>query len=301
MTRDRAFNFFMALVKALHQNRTEILAKTAVCCAGSNDPQSRAALLLDNFIGSSLDGAKKHWCTVTSASVLDAIKSCIVTGQMNMCQAFLDRAWNASGDVTHKFDSIYTPLIPQLCGLLTQTKIDICTAPFSNFFCLLISHYLHYVLSSKGQNFLQPRNVDCFSRNCSDCRALNEFLFGRNPRHSFHFVQKTRSHLETQLSGVRDLVIYEPQRIGRSQYMMVTKTPAVLAGSRWAHRIHEIKGLFQAIGTKNVEKIMGNRYADVCKALEGQSGFRLNTAVVQPQNVHGRTAAGATVGKRKRS
>ena len=290
MVREKAFDFLMALVRGLHQSRAQLLAKTAVHCAEGNDPQSHAAHLLDGFIRRSLDSASKPWYMVTSARVLNAIKLCFVTGQTNICQVFLDSAWNTSGEVIQKFDSIYTPLVPPLCGLLTEMNIDICTAPFNNFLHLLISHYLHHVLGSKGQTNLQLRKINCF---CSDCSALNEFILGTEPQHSFHFIQKTKGHLESQLIGARDLVTYVPIRSGRSQYMVVKKIdPAILAARRWERRLQETKNLFSTIGMKNVEKIMGDRYADVCKALEGQRGFPLNTVVAQPQNVPGQAATG---------
>ena len=300
MDRDKAFNFLTALARALHLSRTEILAKTVVHCAGSDDPQVHAACMLDNLIRACLDGARKQWHRVTSATVLDTLKLCFITGQTDMCRTFLDCAWNISGDVTTKFDSIYTPLVPQLCKLLEENDLDVCVAPFIDFFRFYISHYLHYILGPKVQN-LQLRLVNC-PRNCSDCTALNHFITSTESRHSFHFVQKTKPHLENQLGGVRDLVTYAPVRSGRSQYMEVNKTPAVFAGNRWELRRQQVNGLFQTIGAKNVEKIMGNRYVDVCKALVGQSGFRLDPTVVQSMNLPGPMAEMAVVGeKRKRS
>jgi hypothetical protein len=309
MDRDKAFNFLTALARALHSSRTDILAKTAVHCAGSDDPQAHAACMLDRLIRSCLDGARKQWYRVTSATVLDTIKLCLITGQKDMCRTFLASAWNISGDVTTKFDSIYTPLVPQLCRLLAEVNLDVCVAPFVDIFRLYISHYLHYMLGPKVQN-LPLRLVNCHLRNCSDCIALNQFITGTESRHLLHFVQKTRPHLENHLNGVRDLVTYAPVRSGRSQYMEVKKTPAVLAGTRWEQRRQQVNGLFQTIGITNVERIMGNRYVDVCKALEG-SGFRLDATVVQPMNLPGQAAAGpsskatsdtAVVGeKRKRS
>ena len=307
MDRDKAFNFVTALARALHSSRTEILAKTAVHCTGSDDPQVQAARMLDKLIWSCLDGARKRWQRVTIATLLDAIKLCFITGQTDMYRSFLACAWNISGDVTTKFDSIYTPLVPQLYKLLEEINLDLCVAPFIDFFHLYISHYLHYMLGPKDQN-LQLRLVNC-PQNCSDCVALNKFITRTESQHSFRFVQKTRTHLENQLSGIRDLVTYAPVRSGRSQYMEVQKTPAALAGARWEQRRRQVSGLFQTIGVKNVERIMGNRYIDVCKALEG-SGFHLDATGVEPMNLPDQAAAGpsskaadiAIVGeKRKRS
>ena len=306
MDRDKAFNFLTGLARALHLSRTEILAKTIVHCAGSDDPQAQAACMLDKLIKTCLNGARKQWHRVTIATVLDTIKLCFITGQMDMCRTFLDCVWNISGDITTKFDSVYTPLVPQLCKLLEEINLDVCVAPFVDFFRLYISHYLHYVLGPKVQN-LPIRRVNC-PRNCSDCVAVNHFMTGPELRHSFHFVQKTRPHLENQLSAVKDLVTYAPVRSGRSQYMEVKKTPAVLAGTRWEQRRQQVNGLFQTIGAKNVERIMGDRFVDVCKALEGRSGFHLDATVVQLMNRPGQATAGPSskadtvVGeKRKRS
>ena len=212
MDREEAFNFLTAFAKALHLSRTEILAETVVHCAGSDDPQAHAACMLEKLIRTCLDGARKQWHTVTSATVLDTVKLCFITGQTDMCHTFLDCAWNVSGNVTTKFDSIYTPLIPQLCKVLEEVDLDVRVAPFKHFFRLYISHYLHYMLGQKVQS-VQLRRVNC-PRNCSDCVALNQFLTGTESRHSFRFVQQTRAHLESQLSGIRDLVTYVPVRSG---------------------------------------------------------------------------------------
>jgi hypothetical protein len=116
----KAFNFWTSLARALHLSRTEILT-----C---------------------LDGARKQWHKVTGATVLDTLKLCFITGQMDMYRTFLDCAWNISDNVTTKFDSIYTPLVPQLFQLLEEINLDVCVAPFIDFFRLYISHYLHYML-----------------------------------------------------------------------------------------------------------------------------------------------------------
>ena len=308
MDRDKAFNFLTALARALHLNRTEILAKTVVHCAGSDDPQAHAACMLDKLIRSCLDGARKHWHRVTSATVLDILKLCFITGQVDMCRTFLVYAWNISGDITTKFDSIYTPLVPQLCKFLAEISLDVCVTPFVDFFRLYISHYLHHMLGPKVQN-LPLRRVDCTKRKCSQCAALNHFITGTESRQSFHIVPGMRTHLENQLSGVRDLVTYTPVWSGRSQYTEVKKTLAALAGTRCEQRRQQVIGLCQTIGANHVEKIMESRYIDVCKALEG-SGFHLDATGVEPMNLPDQAAAGpsskaadiAIVGeKRKRS
>ena len=123
------------------------------------------------------------------------------------------------------------------------------------------------------------------------------------------FRSKDKTSPRKSVERGANLVTYAPVRSGRSQYMEVKKTLPVLAGTTWEQRRQQGIGIFQIIGVKNVEKIMGNRYVDVGKALEG-SGFRLDATVVQPTNLPDQAVAGpssnaadtAVVGeKRKRS
>ena len=97
MNRDKAFNLLTALARALHLSQTEILAKTVVHCAGSDDPEAYASSILDKFIRTCLDGAGKQWHKVTSATVLDIIELYFVTGQTDMDRTLLDCAGTYQG------------------------------------------------------------------------------------------------------------------------------------------------------------------------------------------------------------
>jgi hypothetical protein len=57
--------------------------------------------------------------------------------------------------------------------------------------------------------------------------------------------------------------------------------------------------MFEAIGGDNVEKIMGDRYVDACKALKGQGAFRLDKTIgpASKSAVHSTTSV--VGGKRK--
>jgi hypothetical protein len=54
----------------------------------------------------------------------------------------------------------------------------------------------------------------------------------------------------------------------------VIKQPALLAASSWKPRVAEAKKLLKSIGDEGVIlKLMGHRYSDVVKALEGTQPF----------------------------
>ena len=288
---ERAFQFLPSFLKDLVPKRTVVLQKTAARCARSKDPQSEAARTLDEFIRICLDCAGKQWDVVTSGPptvgssfypnqrlkcILDIVESCILTRQMDKCSAFLDEVWNVAGEVVDKFEKTYTPLVPELCKLLQKTSTDICSPPFIDFFRLLISHYLCYVLGTKGQNAQPARKIGC---GCADCQELDRFIAGKESMHTFRITTQKRSHLEQQMNSARDLVTHITERRGSPYSLVVKKSPAALATSMWEYRIKAVNTMFGAIGAKNVEKITGNRYGDVCAAIRGQSSFRLDKTV----------------------
>ena len=304
---EKACQFLTAFVKGLLPKRTVILEKTAAHCAGSNDSQSEANHMLDEFIRSCLDCAGKHWNVVTSppqdpdfgysylpkpgntsnqkrpTRVLNLVELCLLTGETDTGRTFLDRVWKTLGEVVIKFNQTYTPLVPGLCKLLRKTKTDICTPPFFNFFRLLISHYLCYVLRTKKKQ-VKLSKIGC---GCADCQELDRFLAGRDSQHIFSNSTKQREdHLKSQVDNAQDLVVYGVQ-YGNPHCFSITKTGVLLqvAADTWEQRLEVVKDMFKAIGAENVEKIMGDRYADVAEALKGQNAFRLDQALDQQQNV----------------
>jgi hypothetical protein len=185
------------------------------------------------------------------------------------------------GEIVNKFNKIYTPLLPKLCKLLRKTNTDVCAAPFINFFRLVISHYLSHVLRTKAQ-LVQPPKIGC---GCSDCRELDRFLAGKQSQYTFRISRTRIDHLEFRIrcaSG--DLVTQETQyHENYNWYLVLTKTHAFRFATMWEYRLQVVYDMFTAIGTNNVEKIMGDRYVDVCKALEGRDAFCLDdTAAQQP-------------------
>ncbi len=303
LVHENAFVFLVALVRGLHPKRAVILEKTAVQCAGNDNPESEAARILRKFVRNCLDCAEKQLNVVVSGPqttggysyypggqrtdrMVDFIGLCLLTRQMDACRSFLDRIWNVSGELVDKFNTIYTPLIPELCKLLQKTNTDVCSPPFTDFFRLVISYYLCHLLGTKGQHIQLARKIGC---GCGDCQELDQFIAGKGSQHTFCLVQKRRSHLEYQMNSARDLVTHETRRYGSPHSLVVTKTRAAAVASTWDYRLQVINGTFNAIGAKNVEKIMGNRFVDVCKAMKGEAAFRLDEPVVQrqEQNVSG--------------
>ncbi|KAF8348730.1 hypothetical protein F5887DRAFT_1280476 [Amanita rubescens] len=290
---ENAFIFLIALVKELHSKQAVVLEKTAAQCAGNVNPKSEAARILQEFVRTCLDCAGKQLNVMVSgpsyylcgngqraARMVDFIELCLLTRQMDMCRSFLDRIWNVSGQLVDKFNTIYTPLVPELCKLLQKTNTDVCAPPFVDFFRLAISYYLCHLLGSKEQRVQLTRKIGC---GCGDCQELDRFITGKESQHTFRLVQKRRTHLEHQMNKARDLVTHETIRCGSPHSLVATKTPAAAAASAWDYRLQVINRMLSAIGANNVQKIMGNRYVDVVKAVKGEAAFRLDKPVAQGQ------------------
>ena len=112
-------------------------------------------------------------------------------------------------------------------------------------------------------------------------------MAGRDSQHIFRNSTKQRKdHLKSQVDNAQDLVTYRAQYYGNPHGLLIKKTEALLqvTADTWEQRLEVVKNMFKAIGAKNVEKIMGDRYADVAEALKGQNAFRLDQALDQ-QNV----------------
>ena len=319
MVPGKVFQFLAELVHAIYSNQNDILSQTtAVHCQNSDDSQPQAASLLDDFIRLCLNTIGKQWSAViaqpgysrksTSGTnqlqlerILKIVELCIITHQMDVCRAFLDLVWNAQGDIANKFDSIYTPLIPGLCKLLQKLKIDTCSTPFVNFFRLLISHYLHYVLGTKSHNPRPPpRKLGC---GCADCNMLDKFMAGSGSYHSFSVNQKRRKHLENQIYMAYDLVSFETKQGGIPYSLEVKKLPGALSATSWEYRVQVVQTFFATIGAKSVEKIMGDRYADAQETLKGLCAFQLDDCMARQQNAPDGVSSDSTTsvvrGKRK--
>ena len=113
-------------------------------------------------------------------------------------------------------------------------------------------------------------------------------MAGKEEEHTFYIypTQQGKNHLKFRLDSAEDLLTQGSKPYWADSYDLgVTKTHAALSASVWEYRLRVVNDMFKVIGTKNVEKIMGGRYADVCKALKGQHAFTLEQTVAEQENV----------------
>jgi hypothetical protein len=227
------------------------------------------------------------------------VELCIITGHLVPC----DRLFvlviknNEDNPLSAKFQKLYNPLIIELKKLLSNHGIDITSAPFGLFFRLLVGSYLQGILGTKGRHIQVPtvRKIGC---GCVPCAHLDRFMTSMTAEYIFRYNQTQRQHLENRLnsSAGRELVTYKTIRSGSPHGLVVTKKPEVVAAMQWSQRRDQAKIFLSNLGDDVViSKLMGPRYPDVVKSLEGVQQYVVaaNDNVSRPQPLAPSNAANA--------
>ncbi|KAJ3889322.1 hypothetical protein GG344DRAFT_78922 [Lentinula edodes] len=197
--------------------------------------------------------------TSTPSRITELVELCFLARFLDP----LTRLWSLLAKakpltLQENFQTIYNPLIPQLCQLLMTKNLDISSSPFLELIQVVLGSYLRFVLGARpNPNALVPaRKLGC---GCSDCQVLDNFLMSKSLEQTFRLVQARRTHLERQLYSGRDLVSFTTIRSG-SPHGLVSQTKTFLG----------------TIGDGNMlRKIAGHRYGDVLTAFEGKEQFML--------------------------
>ncbi|KAK0189105.1 hypothetical protein F5146DRAFT_1057965 [Armillaria mellea] len=264
------YSFWVAFIQSLHVNRDAMQEN------GSDSSIPESDLLLQ-----CLDNVLNLWESVVAAPaprpyyypgppvaasqqptvtrVIQLVNLCISSDHTEMCKTLFVTILKRKPPNRANFQTLYTPVIPELRQLLQQKKIDICKPPFVDIMQVFIGSYLHDVLGAK------PRavNMRWLGCGCAECGMLNTFLKNTSAETTLRFLQAKRNHIEVYLRGASDLVTYEIVRTGRPQGLLVRKRP-------------EAQTFLNMIGDEDViSKLVGRRYADVLRALEGTKQFSL--------------------------
>ena len=207
--------------------------------------------------------------------IVQLVDLCLSTGKLKSCGILLVLVVKSQADLSTKFKTLFTPLIPELRQLLTRKAIDISSSPFGDFFRVVIGAYLQHILGAKPRHNRAPkiRKIGC---GCGDCRAINNFLLSAASQQTFRAPQSRRTHIEGHLRVASDLLTYTTIRSGSPHGLHVTKNQEIVAAAQWLIRQGEAKTFLGRIGNDAViGKIMGDRYADVINALDGSQQYRL--------------------------
>ena len=273
------FAFWVAFITTLHEKRPA-------------DSQGHDGREFRDIIGQCLNAAICQWDAAPSPSygyyatamatadtntisrIVELVGLCITTSDMAACGRLILAVVRGKQDVAKRFRTLYGPLIPELRQLLERHHMELYSPPFKVFLRTLIGLYLSAILGQKPcLAAIKIRKIGC---GCLECNALDQFLTTKAVTARYPLHQERRTHLERQMLKVPDLVAFDTERSGRPYTLVVTKKPEVVTILQWQSRLTEAKTFLSSIGDeKTIAKVMGARFVDVQKALEGTQMFAM--------------------------
>lgn len=214
--------------------------------------------------------------TQEAARIVELLELGITLGDAASCKTLLKLVLQSTtpANLHDKISALFDILVPKIHRLLSRHKLD-ATAfpPIHHFLKVLISSYLSGVLGARNSSSQHPliRNVGC---GCADCKELQHFLASSRSQECFRLVQNRRQHLEQHLRAIPKLCGFALERYGRPHGLRVQKTQFALDVTVWEYRQKAAKNFLAKFGSDaDVAAIMGSRYTDVRKALDGSQPF----------------------------
>ena len=296
------YEFWMEFVPSLHGHKNALL-RTIQQVQAEQGPGDNTASVPDAYFEKvmelCLSAAVKQWNSVVAqprplypyaaygnihlpsqlriTRIAKLVELCITTGHLAPCERLfvLIIKSKEENDLLTKFQKLFCPLIAELKKLLPNRGIDITSPPFGEFFRVLIGSYLQGILGTKGRH-IRTAAITRIGCGCPPCVDMDQFMTSASVEYDFRYKQLQRNHLEQRLnaSAARELVTFRTIRHGSPYGLVVTKKPEVVAATLWSNRQKQAKKFLASIGSGAViSKLMGARYPDVIKALEGTQQF----------------------------
>lgn len=208
-----------------------------------------------------------------------------------LVRLMLDRT-SANGAIESKFlNSFYNSLIPEVRRLMNTHCLSPGQDPFGRLFRGLIECYMCKVLG-EGPRTLSTASFRKIGCGCYECNEIDHFLLSDtvDSRQIFRQLQAKRTHLIARLHTADDICTYTIIRSGKPHGIRVTKRKASFDTARWRAKQDAARRFLDTIGTDvAIASIMGSRFGDVMKALDGSQKY-----IVRP----GGTGSGTNSGPR---
>ncbi|KIL64720.1 hypothetical protein M378DRAFT_11281 [Amanita muscaria Koide BX008] len=211
------------------------------------------------------------------AESLKFIKLCIIAGHVERCGTILDAIEGLDGHEPTKLELCIVPLVWDL-GPLLQAKHTL-SPPFAPFFRRVIECHVRCFLGTRTRNpqemFLRQKINKRFLCACKTCTEVKEFLHQLYvPRRYFSGSKAALRHIECNTTVIYELVdikLVDRPRIA----LQITKHEDIFEMQRWENRVEDLQDLLSDIGSERiVERVMGDRYADLKVAMEGKGEYR---------------------------
>lgn len=205
--------------------------------------------------------------------LLSLVSICASENRMESYGKLLERLLPLSDDQSFyaRYRDVYEGLIPGLTKKLKELGVSVWTSPSREFFHEIIGRYLEEVVGSReGSRYLKFPILGCEHE---WCRPLEEFLRSEERCLRVEGGRQNCSY-RLKLDGGYELLEAKPlfgTRVAASEYK---KKHEALAVQYLSVRVADARKLLESIGTEeDISRIMGERYLDVEKALEGSQAF----------------------------
>ena len=199
---------------------------------------------------------------------------CIPGNRMKSYEDILDHISRPQEEPFYtRYLGLFAKTLPDQVKLLEKHGISVSSSPSRKFFRYVIGTYLEEVLGSKeGSPYLKLSMLTCGHETCSQ---VNDFLRSEEGETTLPADRVT----ERCAKGLRIDKRYELFRVdtswwSKSPQMKLTKTHETIAAQQWSVRLADTRELLKTIGMEEeISQIMGERYQDLVKALEGSQAF----------------------------
>ena len=268
---DDVIGFALGLIK----NREELIALPE-----SEGQAARNAEILDHILDKILAAtipkvSPMSW-SHSPSSVSSVLSICIPGKRMKPYGDLLNSIAGPGRDKESfytRYLNFYAGIIPKLVELLGEGGISVSSPPSREFFRNIIETYLKEILGSKeGSTYLKFSMLACGHETCS---KVNDFLQSEETKTEIQTDRATDRCLDDLKIGGRHPVLkLETQYHKKGCPRKLTKTHEAEAARHWSVRLADTRKLLNSIGTEDeVSRIMGERYRDVERALEGSQAF----------------------------
>lgn len=235
--------------------------------------------ILDKILEVMIPQVSKQWSQYERRNAVSSLLSiCIPGNRMKSYGELLDTI-EGSGSYGKtfyaKYLELYEYMVPRLVKLLEKHGISVSSSPSRKFFCSVIGTYLQEILGSKeGSPYLNFSMLACGHE---ACLRVNDFLRSEETRMT---IQKTEEDEVKScvrglaIDGAYDLLEFN-RRWGTQPYTVeLIKNHVAEAAQHWTVRLADTRKMLESIGTnEEISQIMGERWPDVEKALEGSQAF----------------------------
>lgn len=221
----------------------------------------------------------------------DAVSSllsiCIPGNRTKAYEALLDLVSDPCKESFYtQYVDLYAKIIPDLVKLLGERSIDISSFPSRKFFGYIIGRYLEEILGSKERS--PYLTIPTLTWGHEACSQANDFLRSKETKRTISPIdQESESCMITGLRMDKrsSLLEYKIPWGHEPPWMDLTKKHEAIAGQDWSVRLSDTQKVLESIGTEEeISRIMGERYRDVGKALEGSQAFVIIKAEDEPMD-----------------